>query len=125
MIRRAAIKPDKSLNDIYLSTIAVFFLAIPHRGSQMGELGEVVRRIVSAVVLSTNDQSIRNLQINSSDLQSIHEGFVSLYERPDRHFEVCTFQEAQGMTGMSYGLFDNKVGSGLSFLVFSLIISIP
>lgn len=125
MIRRAAIEPDKSLNDIYLSTIAVFFLGTPHHGSQMGELGEVVRRNVSAVGFSTNDQSIRNFQINSSDLQIIHEGFISLYERPDRHFEACTFQEAQGMTGMSYGLLDNKAGSGLFFLIFSLIISIP
>ncbi|ATZ56925.1 hypothetical protein BCIN_14g01320 [Botrytis cinerea B05.10] len=125
VIRRAAIEPDKSLNDINLSTIAVFFLGTPHHGSQMGELGEVVRRNVSAVGFSTNDQSIRNFQINSSDLQIIHEGFISLYERPDRHFEACTFQEAQGMTGMSYGLLDNKAGSGLFFLIFSLIISIP
>lgn len=117
VIRRAAIEPDKNLNDIYLSTIAIFFLGTPHRGSQMGELGEVVRRIVSAVGFSTNDQSIRNLQINSSDLEIIHEGFISLYERPDRHFEVCTFQEAQGMTGVSYGKLDHKVVENISSIL--------
>lgn len=122
MIRRAAIESDQNLNDIYLSTIAIFFLGTPHRGSQMGDLGEVVRRVVSAVGFSTNDQSIRNLQINSSDLEIIHEGFISLYERPGRHFEVCTFQEAQGMTGVNYGKLDRKVSSNLPFLAFPLTI---
>ncbi|KAF7877669.1 hypothetical protein EAF04_001340 [Stromatinia cepivora] len=65
--------------------------------------------IVSAAGFSTNDQSIRNLQINSSDLEIIYEEFISLYERPGRHFEVCTFQEAQGLTGVSYVKFDHKV----------------
>ncbi|KAF7953256.1 hypothetical protein EAE96_006468 [Botrytis aclada] len=117
VIRRAAIEPDKNLNDIYLSTLAFFFLGTPHRDSQMGELGEVVRRIVSAVGFSTNDQSIRNLQFNSSDLEIIHEGFISLYERPDRHFEVCTFQEAQGMTGVNYGKLDRKVVENISSIL--------
>ncbi|KAF7883631.1 uncharacterized protein EAF02_005551 [Botrytis sinoallii] len=117
VIRRAAIEPYENLNDIYLSTIAISFLGTPHRGSQMGELGEVVRRIVSAVGFSTNDQSIRNLKINSSDLEIIHEGFISLYDRPNRHFEVCTFQGAQGMTGVNYGKFDHKVVENISSIL--------
>lgn len=32
----------------------------------------------------------------------MNENFMRLYEREDRHFKILTFQEAQGIVGISY-----------------------
>lgn len=40
--------------------------------------------------------------MSSPELERIHEEFMRLYHRKDRHFKVLTFQEAKGMVGISY-----------------------
>jgi hypothetical protein len=87
------------------------FLGTPHRGSTMAEMGEMVRRLTAASGFSTSDSNIRALHINSSELGVIHEGFMKLYQRNPRPFEVSTFQEAQGLTRVSYLGLGEKVGS--------------
>ncbi|MCJ1403576.1 hypothetical protein MMC11_006799, partial [Xylographa trunciseda] len=102
VLRRAAADTDPSLLDIYTSTKAVAFLGTPHRGSSKAGIAEVVRKIVSASGFDTTDQNIRALQVNSSELELIHELFMKLYDQQDRHFKVFTFQEAKGVIGISY-----------------------
>lgn len=102
VLRRASEEQDQTLHDVFTSTRAVLFLGTPHRGSSMAETGELLRRLVSASGLSTSDRNLRALNINSSELEIIHEGFMKLYMRSPRPFEVSTFQEARGLAGTSY-----------------------
>ena len=109
VLRRAASDEDPALRDIYNSTEAILFLGTPHRGSNKAEYAEIVRKIVSVSGFDTTDQSIRALQVDSSELALIHELFMKLYGRQDRHFKVFTFQEAKGVAGISYLKLNERV----------------
>ncbi|KAI4267500.1 MAG: hypothetical protein LQ337_008321, partial [Flavoplaca oasis] len=108
LLCRAAIDADSLVHDIYSSTEAILFLGTPHRGSSKAEVAEVVRKIISVSGFDTSDQNIRALQINSFELEYIHENFMRLYERQGRHFKVLTFQEAKGVVGTSYLKFNER-----------------
>lgn len=110
MLRRAADEQDRSLINIFTATAAVLFLGTPHRGSSKAETGEMLRKIAYASGFSTNNRNIRALHINSPELEIVHEGFMKLFQRNPRPFEVCTFQEAQGLAGVSYLGLGEKVG---------------
>lgn len=110
VLRRAAADPEPALLDIYTSTEAVIFLGTPHRGSGKAGIAEVVRKIVSVSGFDTTDKNIRALQVNSTELELIHELFMKLYEQKDRHFKVLTFQEAKGVAGISYLKLNERVG---------------
>lgn len=102
---RAAAEPEGQLLDIYKSTKAILFLGTPHRGSSIAETGEMLRKIVSASGFSTSDRNIRALHFDSSELEGIHERFMKLKENGQWHFEIRTFQEAKGVTGLNrFGL---------------------
>lgn len=62
----------------------------------------MVRKVLSVSGFDTSNQNIRALQINSYELENIHEHVMRLYKRQDRHFKVLTFQEATGIVGISY-----------------------
>ncbi|KAL9626840.1 MAG: hypothetical protein Q9204_007002, partial [Flavoplaca sp. TL-2023a] len=108
LLCRAATDADSLVHDIYSSTEAILFLGTPHRGSSKAEIAEVVRKIISVSGFDTSDQNIRALQINSFELEYIHENFMRLYERQGRHFKVLTFQEAKGVVGTSYLKFNER-----------------
>ena len=55
----------------------------------------------------TNDKNIRALQIDSAELEFCQEEFIRLYNQG--HFGVRTFQEAKGLTGMSFSGMNEKV----------------
>jgi len=109
VIRRAAADPEPALLDIYTSTEAVIFLGTPHRGSGKAGIAEVIRKIVSVSGFDTTDKNIRALQVNSTELELIHELFMKVYEQKDRHFKVLTFQEAKGVAGISYLKLNERV----------------
>jgi hypothetical protein len=111
VLRRAAAETDSALLDIYISTEAILFLGTPHRGSSKAGIGEVVRKIVSVSGFDTTDQNIRALQINSSELEFIHELFMKLYDQKDRRFQVLTFQEAKSVVGISYLKLNERVSN--------------
>jgi hypothetical protein len=69
---------EPTLLDIYTSTEAILFLGSPHRGSGKAEIAEVVRKIVSVSGFYTTDQNIRTLQVNSTELELIHELYEAL-----------------------------------------------
>jgi hypothetical protein len=109
VIRRAAADTEPTVLDIYTSTEAVIFLGTPHRGSSKAGIAEVVRKIVSVSGFDTTDKNIRALQVNSTELELIHELFMKLYEQKERQFKVLTFQEAKGVSGISYLKLNERV----------------
>jgi ankyrin repeat domain-containing protein 50 len=96
---------------VYISTAAIIFLGTPHRGSSKAGIAEVVRKIVSVSGFDTTDRNIRALQVDSTELELIHELFMKLYEQKDRHFKVLTFQEAKAVAGISYLKLNERVSS--------------
>ncbi|PCD31340.1 hypothetical protein AU210_010995 [Fusarium oxysporum f. sp. radicis-cucumerinum] len=70
------------------STAAVIFLGTPHRGSP--ELS-----------------AIDTLGLKTTDLERAHEAFCRLWHQYD--FQVKTFQESFGLTGIDLGVLGNKV----------------
>jgi hypothetical protein len=110
VLRRASkADGDPLLLDIYTSTEAILFLGTPHRGSNKAGMAEVIRKIVSVSGFDATDQNIRLLEVNSGELEMIHELFMELYERRDRSFKVFTFQEARGLVGISYLKMNERV----------------
>jgi hypothetical protein len=115
VLRRAATEADPALLDIYTSTEAILFLGTPHRGSNKAGIAEVVRKIVSVSGFDTTDQNIRALQINSTELELIHELFMKLYEQKDRQFK------AKGVAGINYLKLNERVSRPI-LRVFSVTI---
>ncbi len=109
VLYRAATSTAPALLNIFTSTEAILFLGTPHRGSNKAGIAEVVRKIVSVSGFDTTDRNIRALQVNSSELEIIHELFMKLYDLKDRHFKVLTFQEAKGVAGISYLKLNERV----------------
>jgi hypothetical protein len=107
MLLRASRSDDKSYEDIFKSTCAVFFLGTPHSGSPHAQLGETMRRVVQAVGFDTAHQNLAVLRPDSALLEQCREEFHILYKRGG--FEVYTFQEAQGMKGIGFAQFNYKV----------------
>ncbi len=97
-------KIDKTL---YKSTRAIIFFGTPHRGSEFSDLGETLRRIASAVGFDTAKQNIRTLEIDSGILEECHRRFQQLQAR--QNIAIHTFQETQGVTGISYLSLNHKV----------------
>lgn len=95
--------------DIYTSTVGIMFLGTPHRGSGKARDAEVLERIVAVSGFDTAKQNIKALQINSMELELIHESFMHIYEFGDRRFEVITFQEAKGILGFGYSTLNGRV----------------
>jgi hypothetical protein len=79
------------------SAIATLFLGTPHRGSTYADMGETVRRVASIAGFDTASQNIQTLEVDGALLENCDERFQKLCERLKRHYEVHTFQEAQGM----------------------------
>ena len=112
VLRRAATDTEFDINDIYASTEAILFLGTPHRGSGKAGIGEIARKIASVSGFDATSQNIRALQIDSTELELIHELFMRLYDQKDCHFKALTFQEAKGVTGISYLGMNERVSSG-------------
>jgi hypothetical protein len=111
LYRAADSDRDPLLLDIYTSMEAILFLGTPHRGSNKAGVAEVIRKIVSVSGFDAPDQNIRALQINSAELENVHENFMKLYGRQDRHaFQIFTFKEDKGPIGISYLKLNEKVG---------------
>lgn len=100
--------------NLYESTKAIMFFGTPHRGSGFSDLGETMRRIVSAGGFDTAKQNIGTLAINSGMLEDCHIRFERLQIR--RGIEIYTFHETHGVKGISYlGL--NHKASQLKFAI--------
>ena len=92
---------------LHEATKAVMFFGTPHRGSDMSDMGETMRRIVSALGFDTAEQNIRALAIDSGILEECQKRFQQLQSR--QNIEIYTFQESHGVAGTSYLGLNRKV----------------
>jgi hypothetical protein len=109
LLWRASIDIAEDLIKVYTSTTAILFLGTPHRGSDWASTADTLQRIVVAAGFDTNPQNTKALSTSSSELHLCQENFMRLYEKPGRQFTVRTFQEAQGVTGLSHLGLSGKV----------------
>lgn len=73
----------------------------------MAALGDIARKIVSAVMMDTNSAMLDALGLKTSDLERCQESFSRVWNACD--FRVKTFQEALPLTGIKVGLMNEKV----------------
>ena len=98
MLRNAQSDDRSSVHDIYASTRAVCFLGTPHRGSRFASYGNNIRGIVAALGFDTNDRNLKTLNFDSVESQLCREEFIKNWRTGA--FEVRTFQESRGLTGV-------------------------
>ncbi|KAH7237747.1 uncharacterized protein BKA55DRAFT_597184 [Fusarium redolens] len=90
------------------STAAVIFLGTPHRGSpELSAIGEWARSMLSSLKFQTTSTILDTLGLKTTDLERAHEAFCRLWHQYD--FQVKTFQESFGLTGIDLGVLGNKV----------------
>ncbi|KAF4460637.1 nb-arc and ankyrin domain [Fusarium albosuccineum] len=98
------------------STAAVIFLGTPHRGSEdLAALGDIARKIVSAMMMDTNPAILDALGLKTSDLERCQETFSRLWRTYD--FKVKTFYEDTGQSSVNLGLLNSKVVPVTSYLL--------
>ena len=107
MLVQASIEDRKGSKDLFESTKAVLFFGTPHAGSPFAKMGDTLRVIVKAVGFGAAKQNLRDLKPDSAILEDCRRNFETLHSR--RKFEVYTFQEDRGMTGIGFAKADNKV----------------
>jgi len=100
---------ENELVNIVESTTAVMFLGTPHRGSKdLAGVGEMVRKVASAIMMDTNSAMLDALGLKNSDLERCQDSFSRLWL--SHNFRVKTFQEGFPVTGVKIGLLNEKVG---------------
>ena len=88
----------------------VVFLGVPHRGSHMASMGEILARLVSASLQDTNRHLVGSLEVENELLDRINSEFVKMVQLED--FSVYSFQESSGLSGLKG--FSGKVVSDYS-----------
>jgi hypothetical protein len=111
MLSISHVSTEIELSDVVKSTAAVFFLGTPHRGNKdLAGVGEIIRKVASATLMSTNSAMLDALGLKNSDLERCQETFSGIWKLYD--FRVKTFQESLPITGVNAGLLGERVGSG-------------
>ena len=91
-------------------------MGTPHRGSKIAPAGNIIRGIVAAAGFDTNDRNIKALNFDSIESELSREEFTKDWKTGA--FEVRTFQESQGMTGLK-GFNGKVVSSCISYTLSS------
>lgn len=102
-----ASKEDRFLN-IVQDISAVVFLGTPHRGSGAAHVGDIARRVAGALRIDTSPAILDSLNLRNDDLDRNQQHFARIWE--ERGFEVKTFQESKGLTGVNIGILNDLVG---------------
>ncbi|KAJ9416909.1 RGT2-sensor of high external glucose concentration [Fusarium oxysporum] len=96
-----------SLGGILVKELS-YSLARPHRGSpELSAIGEWARSMLSSLKFQTTSTILDTLGLKTTDLERAHEAFCRLWHQYD--FQVKTFQESFGLTGIDLGVLGNKV----------------
>ncbi|KAK4163895.1 hypothetical protein QBC43DRAFT_318890 [Cladorrhinum sp. PSN259] len=116
MLSRSSMSVEPQLRNIVESTAAVLFLGTPHRGSQdLAAMGEWFRSIISALRIETTPAILNALGLKTTDLERAQEAFSQIWHKYG--FQVKTFQEGLGLTGVNLGVLGNKVVPDHSSLI--------
>jgi hypothetical protein len=73
------------------ATIAVTFMATPHRGSQLASYADLVVTCIKAAGVKANTANLNQLKIDSDDLEELGSQFGSLLQ--SERIKVLTFYE--------------------------------
>lgn len=99
---------EEGLLNIVKSTSAIVFLGTPHRGSKdLAGVGEMARKVASAILMDTNSAMLDALGLKNSDLERCQDSFSRLWTL--HGFQIKTFQEGFPVTGVKFGLLNEKV----------------
>ncbi|KAF5983489.1 RGT2-Sensor of high external glucose concentration [Fusarium coicis] len=116
MLALSATSDTLAHKGIIESTAAIVFLGMPHRGSpELSAIGEWARSMLSSLKFQTTSTILDTLGLKTTDLERAHEAFCRLWHQYD--FQVKTFQESFGLTGIDLGVLGNKVVSHESSLI--------
>ncbi len=115
VLRRSEGADDTEIRNLLRATHALVFLGTPHRGTGYAPIGEVVRRVVSALGFDTNDKQIRALQFDSIELELSREEFARQWRKD--YFLVRTFQEGQGMKATNFKRLNEKVKGPVGIVI--------
>lgn len=107
MLANCSTSSNSEFEDIMESTAAVIFLGTPHRGSTAAGIGEVARRVASALLIVTNSALLDSLSLKNSDLERSQDAFTSLWRKYD--FRVKTFQEGLPFGTLNIAPLNQKV----------------
>jgi hypothetical protein len=100
------------LSQILPATAGVCFLGTPHRGSGTASLGKIAAEFSKATLKHPNSQILRNLEVNSSELERIGTQFAQILV--DRRIKVHSFYEEYPTKGiMVVPNFSYSIGDGL------------
>jgi hypothetical protein len=87
MISYADASKERDFLEIVEDISAVVFLGAPHRGSDAARIGDIARRIASAL--------------------RVQQSFARIWD--ERRFDVKTFQESKGVIGVKIGMLNELV----------------
>ncbi|CAH0025972.1 unnamed protein product, partial [Clonostachys rhizophaga] len=109
VLRRSELSEEDGLRDILACTAAVIFLGTPHRGSPgLASTADTVRRVAQAILrVDANAAVLRSLGVDSPELEICHQSFMAQWRK--RGIKVKTFQEAEAMHGLNFGLMNDKI----------------
>jgi hypothetical protein len=108
MISYADASKEADFLDIIRDISAVVFLGTHHRGSDAANLGDLARRIASALRIDTSPAILNSLGLRNDDLARSQLHFARIWD--ERRFEVKTFQERKGLSGVNVGMLNDLVG---------------
>lgn len=101
----STLERDQQLNN---SIRGILFLGTPHQGSPMADLGETMTRIVSVLGFDVAQQNLKTLKVDCDSLRECQRRFSLLLKRRGE-IDICIFQEAKGVKGISYIGLNDKV----------------
>lgn len=73
-------------------------MGVPHRGSQMANMGKILTHVANAALQDTNRPIVSSLEVDGELLDRIHYEFVNMVHAED--FSVYSFQEGRGLSGL-------------------------
>ncbi|KAM7215359.1 hypothetical protein V8F06_009220 [Rhypophila decipiens] len=108
MLSRSSISTEPQHARIVESTAAVVFLGTPHRGSpDFAAAGEWAQSFVRFFGAETSPGMLHALGLKTTDLERAQESFSGLWLK--HNFQIKTFQEGLGLTGINIGPLGDKV----------------
>lgn len=119
MLSQADTSREAEYTNIIEDTSAVVFLGTPHRGSGHANMGDIARRIVSALLIDTNPAILDALNLRNDDLERSQQSFARMWG--ESTFVVKTFQESRGIAGTRVGKLSDKVGITIQSRVSQLL----
>jgi hypothetical protein len=107
MISYADASKERDFLEIVEDISAVVFLGAPHRGSDAARIGDIARRIASALRVDTSLARLDSLGLRNDDLVRNQQSFARIWD--ERRFDVKTFQESKGVIGVKIGMLNELV----------------